>query len=114
MPSCPVTVCDLEVAARVQEKLAVSDILANATRVGMAPDVDSMPIPSAADLHPGMVVTDAIYNPRKTKLLQAAEAAGCQTLDGTGMLVQQGAAALKLFADAEMPVEEVHALVFGK
>ena len=113
VPGCVVTVCDLEDAACVQEKLAGSEILANATRVGMAPDMDRMPIPSAEFLHAGMVVTDAIYNPRKTKLLQAADAAGCQTLDGTGMLVQQGAAALKLFAGAEMPVDEVHALVFG-
>ena len=113
VPGCPVTVCDLEDTALLREKLAACDILANATRVGMAPDVDGMPIPDGSCLRPGLVVTDAIYNPRTTRLLETARAAGCQTLDGTGMLIQQGAAAFKLFTGEEMPVDEVYQLVFG-
>jgi shikimate dehydrogenase len=36
------------------------------------------------------VVTDLVYNPLKTKLLEAAEAQGCTTVDGLGMLLHQG------------------------
>ena len=37
------------------------------------------------------------YTPRPTQLLKLAEARGCRTLDGLEMLVQQGAAALRLW-----------------
>ena len=43
----------------------------------------------------------------KTKLLQDAEAAGCKTVGGLGMLIYQGAAAAKLYTGLDMPVEEV-------
>jgi shikimate dehydrogenase len=38
-----------------------------------------------------MIVADVIPNPPRTRFLQEAEAAGCRTLDGLGMLVNQGA-----------------------
>ncbi|MGR3761271.1 shikimate dehydrogenase [Roseobacteraceae bacterium NS-SX3] len=40
-------------------------------------------------LRAGMVVTDLIYAPLKTGLLEAAEEAGCTTVDGLGMLLHQ-------------------------
>jgi shikimate dehydrogenase len=41
-------------------------------------------------LQRGALVTDLVYTPLKTRLLQAAEAAGCITVDGLGMLLHQG------------------------
>ncbi|SMY07196.1 shikimate dehydrogenase [Flavimaricola marinus] len=41
-------------------------------------------------LRRGTVVTDLVYTPLRTKLLQEAEAAGCVTVDGLGMLIHQG------------------------
>jgi len=41
-------------------------------------------------LRPDMVVTDIVYTPLKTRLLQEAERAGCTTVDGLGMLLHQG------------------------
>ncbi len=35
------------------------------------------------------LVTDIVYNPLKTDLLERAEQAGCQTVDGLGMLLHQ-------------------------
>lgn len=35
------------------------------------------------------IVTDIVYTPLKTRLLQVAEEAGCQTVDGLGMLIYQ-------------------------
>ena len=40
-------------------------------------------------LQPGTVVTDLIYAPLKTRLLAEAEAVGCTTVDGLGMLLYQ-------------------------
>lgn len=40
-------------------------------------------------LRPSMVVTDLVYAPLKTKLLETAEEAGCTTVDGLGMLLHQ-------------------------
>ena len=41
-------------------------------------------------LRPGMVVTDLVYTPLRTRLLDEAEKAGCTVVDGLGMLLHQG------------------------
>jgi shikimate dehydrogenase len=68
---------------------AGTDIVINATSIGLydrqarlAIDLDS--------LAPGMVVADVIFNPVRTRLLDDAAARGCRTIDGLGMLVNQG------------------------
>ena len=63
------------------------DLLVNTTPVGTHPDVDRSPV-YAADLAGGLVY-DLVYNPRPTRLLRDAAAAGCRTLDGLDMLVAQ-------------------------
>ncbi|MCE5974178.1 shikimate dehydrogenase [Sinirhodobacter sp. WL0062] len=40
-------------------------------------------------LSPTAVVTDIVYTPLRTRLLQEAEAIGCVTVDGLGMLLHQ-------------------------
>ena len=40
-------------------------------------------------LQPETVVTDLVYAPLKTQLLQTADQAGCTTVDGLGMLLYQ-------------------------
>ncbi|MCV2879021.1 shikimate dehydrogenase [Sedimentimonas flavescens] len=40
-------------------------------------------------LSPSAVVTDIVYTPLRTHLLQEAEAMGCATVDGLGMLLHQ-------------------------
>jgi shikimate dehydrogenase len=81
-----------------------ASILVNATPVGMAPDVDGIP------LNPDLlgrfaVVMDIVYQPLATRLLGEAEAHGCATIDGLQMLIHQGAAQFKLFTGQEAPVE---------
>ena len=71
-----------------------TDIVINATSVGLFPDVDARLELEAGDLRPGMIVADVIPNPPRTRLIRDAEARGATTLDGTGMLVQQGAAGI--------------------
>ena len=110
---CSVRVHDLADEKALLESVINSDILANTTRAGMAPDVDRMPISSTEVLRKGLVVTDTVYNPKETKLLREAKAAGCITVSGIGMLVYQGAAAFKLYTGADMPVDEVKAKFFS-
>jgi len=50
-------------------------------------------------------VCDVIPNPPRTRFLEATEARGAITLDGLGMLVYQGAIALKLWTGKDAPVE---------
>ena len=71
-----------------------TDIVINATSVGLFPDVDARLELEAGDLRPGMMVADVIPNPPRTRLIRDAEARGATTLDGIGMLVQQGAAGI--------------------
>lgn len=66
------------------------DIVVNATSVGLYPDVDARLPVDVDSLAPHMVVADVIPNPPRTRLLRDAQARGCKTLDGTGMLVNQG------------------------
>jgi 3-dehydroquinate dehydratase/shikimate dehydrogenase len=63
------------------------DLLINTTPVGTFPDVDRTPV-ERASLDGGLVY-DLVYNPRPTRLLRDAAAAGCRTLDGLEMLVAQ-------------------------
>ena len=71
-----------------------TDIVINATCVCLFPDVDARLELEAGDLRPGMIVADVIPNPPRTRLIRDAEARGATTLDGIGMLVQQGAAGI--------------------
>ena len=67
-----------------------TDILVNATSIGLFPDVDARLPLDPDSLRPGMVVADVIPNPPRTRLIRDAEARGCTVLDGLGMLVNQG------------------------
>ena len=68
-----------------------TDIVINATSIGLFPDVDARLDLDLETLRPGMVVADIIPNPPRTPLIREAEARGCSVLDGLGMLVNQGA-----------------------
>lgn len=80
------------------------DVLINTTPVGMTPRVDASPIDGRI-LKEGQVVMDAVYNPLKTRLLQAAEAAGCSIVDGLTMFVYQGALQLELWTGRKAPMD---------
>ena len=70
-------------------------IVVNATSIGLYPNVEATQDIDHESLTPEMVVADGIHNPPLTRLLQAAQARGCRTADGLGMLVWQGVIGLK-------------------
>jgi len=80
---------------------AGTDIVIHATSVGLYPDVEAMPAIAIESLTPDMVVADGIHNPPLTPLLRAAQARGCRTVDGLGMLVQQGVIGLKYWTGVD-------------
>ena len=86
------------------------DLLVNTTSVGMAPYADKMPMlpPGAFDEKP--FVYDLIYAPAQTRLLAEAAAAGCGTMNGVKMLVQQGAVSLSLWTGLPLAVIPVAAM----
>ncbi len=67
-----------------------TDVLINATSIGLFPDVDARLDLDVDTLRQGMVVADVIPNPPRTNLVKDAEARGCKVIDGLGMLVNQG------------------------
>ena len=82
-----------------------TDVLVNATSIGLYPDVHDMPSLDYTTITSGMVVCDVIPNPPQTRFLDAAKERGALTLDGLGMLVYQGAIAFKLWTGYDAPVE---------
>jgi quinate/shikimate dehydrogenase len=112
-PECIVNVYDIADIEKMREEIASSDILANATIVGMKPMDNESVVKDVTMYRPGLVVVDAVYNPKETKMLREAKAAGCTCIDGQGMLVWQGAEAFKLYTGQEMPVQEVKELFFS-
>jgi len=87
--------------------LAHADLVVNATSVGMNDTAGAGAVPFDLDvslLGPGQVVADLVYNPLRTPLLVAAEAAGAIPVDGLGMLVHQAALAFELWTGVGAPL----------
>lgn len=87
----------------LSRELEDTDILINATPVGMIPKEDEMPV-SEEHLRPDLVVFDLIYNPLETKLLRKAREIGAKTVDGLSMLIHQGAASFEIWTGVKAPI----------
>lgn len=111
--SCRVTLNDISDCDTLRSSILHSMLLVNASSVGMAPHEDGCLIPDSSYFHPGLVVSDVIYNPEKTKLLKMAEASGLKTFNGMYMLLYQGAEAFRLWTGQDMPVEFIKKEVFS-
>jgi len=76
---------------------ADTDILVNATPIGLYPNVDAIPNIDLDTILPGMFVQDVIPNPAITPFLRAAEARGARWNTGTGMLINQAAINIEMW-----------------
>lgn len=76
---------------------ADTDILINATPIGLYPNVDAMPNINVNTILPSMFVQDVIPNPAITPFLRAAEAKGAKWNTGTGMLINQAAINIEMW-----------------
>lgn len=79
-----------------------TDIVVNATSIGLFPDVDARLPLDLDSLKPGMLVADVIPNPPRTRLVQDAEARGCTVIDGLGMLVNQGVIGIRYWTGMDV------------
>lgn len=92
---------------QLPDLIAQADLLVNTTPIGMSPQVAQSPLTdSEADrLKPGVIAYDLIYVPNPTRFLQQVKQRGGTAIDGLEMLVQQGAAALEIWTQQQVPVE---------
>ena len=79
----------------MKEAIAESDILINATPVGMGDSAGQTPVPAEL-IKEGMVVADAVYHPRMTQILKDAEAKGCKIIGGE-----------EIWYGVKMPTQEI-------
>jgi shikimate dehydrogenase len=94
------------------------DFVMNGTSAGLKAE-DPLPFDgSRFSLKRAGAAYDMIYRPAQTKFLAEAERCGCQTANGLGMLLYQGAKALELWTGMTAPVEEMRRAlqqqVYGK
>jgi shikimate dehydrogenase len=87
-----------------------SHLLVNTTSIGMSPSQEQSPIPSAY-LHPTLLVSDLVYRPRETKLLQMATSIGASTHGGLGMLLYQAAVAFEHWFLQSAPVSKMRTIL---
>ena len=97
----------------LEKELRDTDILVNATSVGMHPDVNQSLV-SPSLLRPDLCVMDIVYNPLKTKLAKDAKAVGAKVVSGIEMLVHQGAASFEIWTNHSAPVKVMKQAVLNK
>ena len=95
----------LEDVSELQARITDSDLLVNATSVGM--DGQSSPVPENIVLSETLLVADIIYQPFETPFLKWARSQGNPAVNGLGMLLYQAAEAFQLWTGKEMPTEEI-------
>lgn len=79
-----------------------TDVIINATSIGFAPDVNALPDVDVTTLRSTMVVADVVANPPQTRWLAAAQSAGCATVNGLGMLVNQACINARLWTGVDL------------
>ncbi len=82
-----------------------ADIVINCTPLGMKGHSEGHSPLTTESLRGVRLVYDLVYNPEQTALLQAAQAAGCDTLSGLAMLVAQAAEQFRLWTNQAAPLE---------
>jgi len=102
----------LEDVSELQARITDSDLLANATSVGM--DGVSLPISTSVLLPEKLLVADVIYQPFETPFLKWARNQGNQAINGLGMLLYQAAEAFQLWTGKEMPTTQIWELLKQK
>ncbi len=98
----------------IVDTLNNSDLIVNASSVGMMPDEDDSPTTIVDSFHKDQLVFDLIYNPIETKFLKLAQSKGAVTLNGLQMFVRQGAKSFELWTGEPMPEKDIYKLLLEK
>lgn len=94
-------------------ELAAAEVLLHCSPTGMHPHPDASLVPPEL-FRPGLVVFDAVYNPRRTRLLNEAAAAGCRTVEGIEMFLGQAYVQFQLWTGRQAPREVMRRVVEEK
>jgi 3-dehydroquinate dehydratase/shikimate dehydrogenase len=96
-------------APLAEANAADAHVVINCTSVGMHPDAERSPlkrIPKAAQ-----IVFDTVYNPVETRLLRDARSAGCRTVSGLEMFVDQAVGQFEAWTKARAPRDVMRQVV---
>ena len=104
---------DIYTLDEAEKRLLDYTLIINTTSIGMQPNIDEAPI-SLENIRPQSVVSDIIYNPLQTKLLQEAEERGALTQNGIPMFVYQGTLAFQLWTGEQPDIERMRKIVLTK
>jgi len=112
--NCKATLHELENRDDLKAEIADSFIYTDATGVGMKPLENETLVTDPSWFRKDLIVFDTVYAPRTTKLMQVAQQAGvAHVFNGLGMMLEQGAAAFKLWTGKEMPVDYIRDILFN-
>lgn len=97
----------------IADNLQDSDVLINATSVGMNPAANQSIVPPQL-LRSDLTVMDIVYNPVETKLAKNAKAAGAKVISGVEMLIYQGAASFEIWTGHSAPIKVMRKAALNK
>ena len=107
--NCKATLFHLEDLDALKQEIATSVLFTNATGCGMKPLEGYTYIPDKSFFRPDLIVTDVVYAPTETAMLKMAKEVGCKTMNGTGMMLFQGLAAIELIMGEKVDSEYMKA-----
>jgi shikimate dehydrogenase len=84
-----------------------TDILVNATPLGTIGETEHQTIATAEQLSGVELVYDLIYNPKETRLIREAQTAGCKTIGGLDMLIEQAKLQFRIWTGEEADGSEM-------
>jgi shikimate dehydrogenase len=98
---------DPEWAAQRKIALTTSNIVINATPVGMIDQQNTRLIENPSWISPGQLYFDFVYQSQRTQFLDTARRAGATTLGGLALLVSQAAESFRIWTDQTFDVREM-------
>jgi len=101
---------ELEDLADIRTILPKTDLVINATNVGMRDDASVLDEADFELMNGGSAV-DIIYRDQPTEFLRRAAAVGLQTKNGLDMLVSQGALSFEIWFKQKAPIELMNEVV---
>jgi shikimate dehydrogenase len=94
----------------IETAFAGANLVLHTTPIGMHPNSEESVVPTEL-LHPGLTVFDAVYTPRRTRLLRDAAEHGCRTIEGLEMFLGQALVQFQLWTGREPPKQVMRAVI---